>query len=777
MTVPNFMIVPSLACQAACKYCFGPHKGAVMDERTARETVRFIQSIAAETSARNLNITFHGGEPLLAPVNVWEVMLNEIQTRLQTYRLNLNMQSNLWNLDDRYLQLLREHHVSIGTSLDGPPEICDMNRGKGYFARTWASVKKANASGCSVSAIATVSRQTLPHVQDIAKYFRNNSMPLVLHGVVAGMDAAEAPCALTPAEYAGMIKELFPWYVKNRKNIKIDTLDYFARGIVTGNPGVCTFRDCLGMFLAISPTGDITSCQRLAGKEAFCMGNIFDRPSLAALYESTAAKKQKERERLVGRRCGECEIYPICKGGCYYSAIACGDGIIDPLCEAYKEIYDFVQEKVFDEMQSAENIDAIAARPAMDDEHPLLRKGAYISLSKDAHPAHIADNARRILAIYELGRTNNPVEAAQNLFEQKICGNVALTASLLGKMQEELKKNHKTKNNCYIHVTFNCNLRCSHCYAEAGESSEEMDLRQFETVVREAIENRFRQIIITGGEPMVHSQRDKMLETAKKYRGRGTNLVLRTNLTGCFAEKDFTALSESFDQVVVSIDGNEHTHDTRRGAGSYRNAVHNLETYTRVNATASNAAELSLACVLCADDINGEPGTNVRELARKLGVKRIRFRPLLPLGRAAKTDEPVMCEGLMEHVSPDEMLQSAMRPLTTCGIGQNLFVRPNGDCYPCYAWCGDHTYIGNLFEHGLQAILSSPQFRRLEECTVDTISTCRNCSSRYLCGGACRAWGNQQELNLNASPANCEHLKKRAEKLIAAALEYVTPKK
>ena len=35
--MPEMMILPSLSCQAGCKYCFGPHKGAVMDERTARE--------------------------------------------------------------------------------------------------------------------------------------------------------------------------------------------------------------------------------------------------------------------------------------------------------------------------------------------------------------------------------------------------------------------------------------------------------------------------------------------------------------------------------------------------------------------------------------------------------------------------------------------------------------------------------------------------------------------------------------------------------------------
>ena len=774
MKTPTFMIVPSLACQASCKYCFGPHKGAVMEERTAMETVRFMKSIAVETDAKDISIIFHGGEPLLAPIKVWRVIFEETGAQLAGYKVKMNIQSNLWNLSDEILQLCQKNNVSIGTSLDGPKEICDISRGEGYFDRTWASVEKARASGFSVSGIATITQQTMPYTEQIAKFFRNMGMSMVLHGAVAGLDVQQKNgFALDAGQYAKMVAGLFPWYIKNRKYIQIETLDYYAKGVVWGDPGVCTFRDCLGMFLAISPTGDITSCQRLAGKEKFRMGNIFEKPTLAELYESAAAKHQRERESRVAERCAGCDIYPICKGGCYYCAAASGDGVIDPFCEAYQKIYAFVQEQVMDEMQSEENIHAIAVSPAITDEHPLLRKGAYISLSGKEHPARIADNARRILALYELSTTGNPAVAAQNLFDKKICGEVAITEKLLEQIRDNLCKSHKSLNNCYIHATFNCNLRCSHCYANAGESVEEMEIEHFGLLVEQAIEEKFRQIVITGGEPLMHTRRNEMLEICRNHRGRGTNLVLRTNLTGTFKENQLAALAGSFDQVVASVDGNEETHDNRRGKGTYKNLVHNLEEYVRISGSISNAAELSLTCVMRAAEINGEPGTSVNMLAKSLGVKRIRFRPLLPLGRAGNLDEPVMCEGLMEHVSPDEMLKSQINPLTTCGIGQNIFIKPDGGCYPCYAWCDDHTFIGNVFEQGLHQVLSSPQFRRLADCTVDTIAKCRDCRYRYLCGGACRAWGNRHETDLNAQPVNCLHLEKRAQKLIHAAMAYL----
>ncbi|MDH6356404.1 radical SAM protein [Parabacteroides sp. PF5-9] len=775
MNTPTFMIVPSMACQASCNYCFGPHKGAVMDEDTVRETIRFIQEIAEETAARNLSIIFHGGEPLLAPLAIWELFFDEIKENLSGYRLKMNIQSNLWNLNETHLKLFRDNHVTIGTSLDGPKELCDINRGEGYFDKTSASIKKANTAGCMVSAIATITRQTYHRTEEIVKFFRNNGMSLVLHGAVAGMDRRDTPFSLSSEEYAQMIKDLFPWYVKNRKHIQIETLDHFVRGIVWGESGVCTFRDCFGMFFSISPTGDITSCQRLTGKKEFCLGNIFDRPSLATLYDSDAARKQKAREKQTIEKCADCETYSICKGGCYYTALASGDGVIDPLCEAYKAIYDYVQNQIVEEMQSAENKEAISSRQYEADEHPLLRKGDFISLSHKTHPVRVADNARRVLALYELGKTNDPVIAAQKLYDQKICGDTYTTSKILANLYDSMCRNRYAKGNCYVHITFDCNLRCSHCYADAGNSREEMPLAQFEQLITEAIEARFHKVVITGGEPLLYTQREMLLAICKKHRNKGVKLTLRTNFTGDFSEDDFSSFAQAFDEIVVSIDGNEQTHDIRRGKGSYQNMRRHLQEYIRVSKTMPSCAELSLACVMSAAEINGEPGESVSVLAQNLSIEKVRFRPVLPIGRASKLEEPVMCEGLMQHLSPEEMLKTPCNALLSCGIGQNIFIRPDGRSYPCYAWCGEHSYIGNVFEKGLNTVLTSPQFTRLTACTVETIIKCKDCDYRYLCGGACRAWGNQQENDLNAAPVQCTHLQEKAEKLIQAAKTYLIP--
>ena len=767
--MPEIMILPSLACQASCKYCFGPHRGPVMSADTARAVVRFIRRIADETGAGCIRAVFHGGEPLLAPVEVWKILLDGLCSDPAGRPAVLSLQSNLWNLTDEYLDLMEKYRVRIGTSLDGPEELCDLNRGEGYYARTRASVEKANARGIPVSAISTVTRQTLPRITEIMEYFRKHDIPCVLHAAVDRMEGSSSPYSLGTAEYVSLITGLYPWYIAHRKEMKIGTLDQFVSAFLTGEAGVCTFRDCLGMFLAVSPTGDITSCQRLAGKDAYRLGNIFDEPTLAELYASPAAQAQRARQERVKAQCGDCGFYSVCRGGCYYNAAVAGADV-DPLCEAYKEIMCFVQARLQEEMSSPENREEMLKHPFAAGKHPLLRKGKYISLGQNPHPSELADHARRVLAVHALGKYPDVREGAKALAREGVFRNEEATAAGLAGMRERLLENRTRRNNCYLHVTQRCNLRCAHCYAEAG-SGEDMPLAEIERITDQAVAAGFRQLVITGGEPTVHREWNALAEIMRARRGRGTILVLRTNLYRRFTDPELERLAGAFDQIVVSVDGSEETHDARRGKGSYRATAENLRRYAAL--AGQNVAALSLACVMSAKDINGIPGEDVRAFARELGVKPVKFRPVLPIGRAAGREEPVICEGILEHESNEERLVYEVRPKATCGIGQNLFIRADGRCYPCYAWCHEHVYLGSLREESLEDILGSEAFRALLACSVDTMEKCRNCEYRYLCGGACRAWGNRENRDVNAAPADCRHLRERAEDFVRFARDYL----
>ena len=59
----HLLLVPALACPASCSYCFGPHVGeSSMSEATVAAIVRWHNVLGDKNP---LEITFHGGEPLV----------------------------------------------------------------------------------------------------------------------------------------------------------------------------------------------------------------------------------------------------------------------------------------------------------------------------------------------------------------------------------------------------------------------------------------------------------------------------------------------------------------------------------------------------------------------------------------------------------------------------------------------------------------------------------------------------------------------------------------
>ena len=76
-----------------------------------------------------------------------------------------------------------------------------------------------------------------------------------------------------------------------------------------------------------------------------------------------------------------------------------------------------------------------------------------------------------------------------------------------------------------------------------------------------------------------------------------------------------------------------------------------------------------------------------------------------------------------------------------------------------------------MVELGLVKVLESGPFFGLSSHTVDRNPKCRACDVRYLCGGACRAWGGERtQWDLDAPPPECDGLRRRADAVLQAAI-------
>ncbi|MGD2105529.1 MAG: TIGR04083 family peptide-modifying radical SAM enzyme [Anaerolineae bacterium] len=775
----HLMLVPSLACPASCAYCFGPHEGGPPMERdTLRAVVRWQGRRDGDDP---LEVTFHGGEPLVPGDAFYRDALPLLREGLAPRRVRFSVQSNLWLLTDGLCDLFREYSVSLGTSLDGPESINDAQRGEGHFRRTMAGIERAREQGLSVGCICTFTERSAPRADDIFDFFVGEGLDFTVHAAVPSPRYPQADdWAVSPQSYGRLMVDMVERYLGNVDCVRIDMLDALCRSVSTRNGSVCTFDDCLGGYLAVGPRGWIYPCQRFAGMKAYRLGNVHDLTSTANLSASPVWQGLRARQERADEACEGCPYHSFCRGGCPYNVIAANGGSLaneprDPYCPAYRRIFGHIVDRAMEEVFSDENLRAVVDRP--DPKVGLLRRGRLLSVMGDGpHPHEVAQRARRILAAVALAVTESPVQAAIRFRRLELPDGGDRTEAGFRALHRRLVAPRTRLNNLYLHVTFACPLRCTHCYAQAGPGRDgALPVTDIVRASRDAADLGFRHAVITGGEPLVHPRRDALLDELSDVRQEIKPLltVLRTSLALPMRDDLLRRVGRSTDEVVVSVDGDRETHDARRGAGSYDLTVCNLRALVEMG----YQTDLSLATVLPLCHVDGKEGDAVRALASDLGIRRIRFRPVLPLGRAAEAPPDVVPETLWGHVHPDDVVAYGFTPVASCGIGENLYVEPDGGAYPCYAWRGERWLLGDVrLSGGLSGLIGTPAFRDLSRHTVDTNCRCKRCALRYLCGGACRAWNRlpeREQTDLDAPPLDCNVLHSRARSLLRSALKHL----
>lgn len=787
--MPEIMLLPSMACPAECIYCFGSMAAPVMAESVIDATLDWISELRSPGDSEPLRVSLHGGEALAAGFSTIKRILEGLESRVgDRSRIQWALQSNLWLVDDEMASLLARHGVSVGTSLDGPEAINDRQRGHGYFSRTMRGVEVLRKHGIAASCIATISPWSLSRWEEVFEFFKNASIDFAIHPSVQSMGRLH-PHAIDPDDYGGFLIRLLDRYKYHSHEIRIPTLDRMLKTVESRQASECIHRDCLGMFLAVDPQGDIYSCQRFAGQHQYAMGNVLDKPSLQDLMTSPAAVFLGKWQHARDGVCAGCSEREVCRGGCPYQALTCSPAVdsADPYCKAYRRIFAHIRKSINEEIASPENLEAVAEYPWDGSGNPLLGRGPLIDLVRDGpHPKEVYRNCQTILTAHAMGKTADGQLAAKALLLSGVFPEEEIALEHIQRVRSGMKKESLLPNSLYLHLTWSCGLKCDHCYAVSPEQTcgDHMDAGTLAGILKQPEVNRFRQIVITGGEPLEHPMVSSMLETLERSRAgcRSARWILRSNFALSMDDSILERVLRLFDEVVVSLDGPEDLHDARRGKGSFKRTVGNLERFQSLRSgkhvSRNNGdvlARISLACTQTAGVLEGDAAVHIKEIARTLGIQKIRFRPVLPLGRgrALPVEHYEAIQGVVFE-QPGALLRRRLFPVMTCGLGQNLSIDPNGDVYPCHATRTSGHYLGNIHKYsdGLAGLIVSAGFPSGSRGCVDRHPVCAPCQYRYLCGGMCMAWEQEGQYPF-ADGEYCGRLYQYYGKVIALAMDWI----
>jgi Fe-coproporphyrin III synthase len=132
-----------------------------------------------------------------------------------------------------------------------------------------------------------------------------------------------------------------------------------------------------------------------------------------------------------------------------------------------------------------------------------------------------------------------------------------------------------------LNVHEHCNCRCLMCDIWQRQEGREIDIERFrqqrESLARLGVED----VVLTGGEPLLHSRFEELCTLLRECDVRITLLT-----TGLLLAKRSELVARGVDEVIVSLDGPEEIHDqVRRVKGAYQLIGKGIQAVKQINPT------------------------------------------------------------------------------------------------------------------------------------------------------------------------------------------------
>lgn len=303
----------------------------------------------------------------------------------------------------------------------------------------------------------------------------------------------------------------------------------------------------------------------------------------------------------------------------------------------------------------------------------------------------------------------------------------------------------------YLEITTRCNFKCIHCYLGDGRMEHQTDIsfKLFQKIVHEMEEIGIFELILGGGEPLMHPRISSILKYLSDLR-----LFPAVTTNGYFVDTQFIDTLESIKfkgSIQVSIHGKKETHNDIVGhPQGYHHAVnaiqqliaHGFNTTAAITPTRRNYKEIP--------QLLGE--------LEDMGVTSFNIIFVLPVGRATenlvlKPDEQKGLQRYIQHlktrctVFTDYNLQfeSAFfkkNPLfqyyCTCGVA-HATIDPEGNIFPCSLLKFPQFQFGNCTTRTLKEIFDSPEKDTIRKIYGVSPPECKGCTFEQVCKGGCRA--------------------------------------
>ncbi len=336
-------------------------------------------------------------------------------------------------------------------------------------------------------------------------------------------------------------------------------------------------------------------------------------------------------------------------------------------------------------------------------------------------------------------------------------------------------------NMIYFYLTEGCNLRCRHCWInppyESGKEAGKfpyVSLELFKDICEQGMELGMRSVKLTGGEPLIHPEIEKIIE---HINVRELALTIETNgvsLTPEIAQK-FMENKKRF--LSISLDGvDAETHEWVRGVtGCFEATLNGVRLMVKTGYRPQ--------IIMSVMKHNADQMEAVVRLAEKENCESVKFNLVTPTARGEKMHESGQTLNTKELVKIGEWVErelipsskirvvyshpSAFQPLGSifgkrsgrCGIFGILGVLGTGK----YALCGIGETVPELvFGHAAKDRLAdiwnnNPVLNDIRKGLPSKLNgICEDCLMKTQCLGSCIAMNYYRSKDLFAPFWYCD---------------------
>jgi uncharacterized protein len=345
----EFVLKVHSRCNLACDYCYiyemADQGWRRQPRKMARPTIDQVAARIAEHARKKMlgsvDVTLHGGEPLLAGIELLRYAIETVRDACAPdVEVSFNVQTNGVLLDPAFLELFAENGVTVGVSLDGDEEGHDRHRrwanGRGSFQavrKGLLNLGQQRYRHLFSGLLTTVELRNDPTAtyEAMLEFQPPGIGYLLPHG---NWDAPPpGRPGDTSAPYGEWLAAVFDrWYGAPAKETRVRLFDDIMM-LLFGRPGT-------GETVGLSPVAVLVVETNGQIEQVDSLKSVYDGAAATPLHVSrdpfeTALMLPSIAARQIGRaalseECLDCPVHQVCGAGHYVHRYRKGTGFRNP---------------------------------------------------------------------------------------------------------------------------------------------------------------------------------------------------------------------------------------------------------------------------------------------------------------------------------------------------------------------------------------------------------------------------------------------------------------